>query len=46
MIYPVSGNIIKEHTVDQLVFSNTLKEWSTHNGIDIESFMVRKSRLP
>jgi murein DD-endopeptidase MepM/ murein hydrolase activator NlpD len=39
MIYPVSGNIIKEHTVDQLVFSNTLKEWSTHNGIDIESFI-------
>ena len=39
MIYPVSGTIIKEHTVDQLVFSNTLKEWTTHYGLDIESFI-------
>lgn len=35
MIYPVDGNIQKDHTVDELVYSNTLKEWTTHPGIDI-----------
>lgn len=34
---PVSGEIIKDFAVDSLVFSNTLMEWTTHNGIDIKA---------
>lgn len=37
MIYPVQGNILKKHAMDELVYSNTLKEWTTHPGIDIET---------
>ena len=37
MVYPVQGNILKEHTTDELVYSQTLKEWRTHPGIDIEA---------
>src|SRR5690606_22691878 len=37
MVYPVQGNILKEHTTDELVYSQTLKEWRTHSGIDIEA---------
>lgn len=36
-IMPVSGEIIKEYAKENLVYSDTLKEWVTHNGIDIES---------
>ena len=36
-IAPVSGEIIKDFSVDTLVYSNTLKEWTTHNGIDIKA---------
>lgn len=32
---PVSGKLIKEHSVDVQVFSQTLKEWRVHHGIDI-----------
>ena len=34
---PVSGEIIREFAVDSLVYSNTLEEWITHNGIDIKA---------
>lgn len=34
---PVEGEIIKEYAKDKLVYSNTLGEWVTHNGIDIKS---------
>ena len=37
MTYPVQGNILKEHTMDELIYSKTLKEWRTHPGIDIEA---------
>lgn len=37
MVYPVQGNVLKEHTMDELVYSKTLKEWRTHPGIDIEA---------
>ncbi|NLN40622.1 MAG: peptidoglycan DD-metalloendopeptidase family protein [Clostridiales bacterium] len=37
MVYPVQGNILKEHTMDELVYSKTLKEWRTHPGLDIEA---------
>ena len=32
---PVSGEIIREYAQDSLVYSATLDEWVTHNGIDI-----------
>lgn len=34
---PVMGEIIREYAVDSLVYSNTLDEWITHNGIDIKA---------
>jgi murein DD-endopeptidase MepM/ murein hydrolase activator NlpD len=36
-IKPVSGEIIKEFSKDNLIYSQTLKEWITHNGIDISA---------
>ena len=36
-IYPVDGEIIKEYSKDNLVFSETLQEWTTHNGLDIKA---------
>lgn len=36
-IKPVEGEIIREFASDKLVYSNTLREWITHNGIDIQS---------
>lgn len=32
---PVNGNIIKDFSIDKLVFFQTLNTWATHNGIDI-----------
>lgn len=34
-IIPVEGDILKEYAKDKLVYSATLDEWITHNGIDI-----------
>lgn len=34
---PVEGEISKEYAKDNLVYSNTLKEWVTHMGIDIKA---------
>lgn len=34
---PVDGEIIKEYAKDKLVYSETLKEWVTHSGIDIKA---------
>ena len=34
---PVDGEIIKEFAQDNLVYSDTLQEWVTHNGIDIKA---------
>ncbi len=34
---PVDGEIQKEYSVDKLVYSETLKEWITHTGIDIKA---------
>lgn len=39
MIYPVEGEVLRQYSMDELVYSNTLKEWTTHPGIDIESFL-------
>ena len=34
---PVEGTIKKGFAKDNLVYSDTLKEWTTHNGVDIEA---------
>ncbi len=34
---PVEGEIIKKFAKTNLVYSNTLREWVTHNGIDIKA---------
>ena len=34
---PVSGEIIKDFAMDNLIYSNTLEEWTTHLGIDIKA---------
>ena len=34
-IMPVEGEILREYAKDSLVYSTTLDEWITHNGIDI-----------
>lgn len=36
-IMPVEGDILREFAQDNLVYSATLDEWITHNGIDIAS---------
>ncbi len=36
-IKPVQGDISKEFAKDQLIYSNTLEEWTTHMGIDIKA---------
>ena len=36
-IYPVSGEIGLSHSPENLIFSKTLQEWTTHTGIDIQA---------
>lgn len=36
-IKPVEGEILREFAKDNLVYSETLKEWVTHYGIDIKA---------
>ncbi len=36
-VLPVEGDILKEYAKDNLVYSNTLEEWTTHLGIDIKA---------
>lgn len=36
-VAPVSGEIIKDFASDNLVYSKTLDEWTTHYGIDIRA---------
>lgn len=36
-VAPVSGEIIKDFARDTLIYSNTLEEWTIHNGIDIKA---------
>ncbi len=34
---PVDGEIVREYAKDNLIYSETLKEWTTHVGIDIKA---------
>ncbi|MBQ2931319.1 MAG: M23 family metallopeptidase [Clostridia bacterium] len=35
MDLPCKGGVIAECSIDELVYSETMKDWRTHNGIDI-----------
>ena len=35
--YPVKGEIIQNYAKEQLVYSQTLGEWITHDGVDIKA---------
>ena len=35
MEMPAAGDILRDYAMDQLVYSPTLKEWTTHSGVDI-----------
>lgn len=35
--WPVKGEILKAFSMDNLLFSSTLQEWTTHNGVDIKA---------
>jgi murein DD-endopeptidase MepM/ murein hydrolase activator NlpD len=35
MMLPLQGKIIMDYAKDNLVYSKTLEQWTTHNGIDI-----------
>ncbi len=39
-VKPVEGEIIKGYSKENLVYSETLKEWTTHTGIDIQAEMT------
>lgn len=34
---PVEGEIVREYAKDNLIYSATLDEWTTHSGIDIQA---------
>lgn len=34
---PLSGEVMKEFAKDSLIYSETLKEWTTHLGVDIKA---------
>lgn len=34
---PVEGEMMKEYAKDKLVYSETLKEWTQHTGVDIKA---------
>lgn len=37
LIWPVEGSILQEFSGDELIYNETLKDWRTHNGVDIAS---------
>jgi murein DD-endopeptidase MepM/ murein hydrolase activator NlpD len=37
LIYPVFGKTVLDYAKTELVYSNTLEEWTTHSGLDIAS---------
>ena len=34
---PVEGEVVRDFAVDNLIYSETLQEWTTHTGIDIKA---------
>lgn len=35
--YPVEGEILREFSMDELIYSETLDEWTVHQGLDIKA---------
>ncbi len=35
--YPVNGEVITPHTAETLIYSKTLGDWRTHDGVDIKA---------
>lgn len=35
--YPVEGEILRDYAMEELVYSETLDEWTVHQGIDIKA---------
>ena len=35
-MYPAGKNVMKEFSGDELVYSQTLKDWRVHDGVDFE----------
>ena len=35
--FPVEGEILRDYAMDELVFSETLDEWTVHQGMDIKA---------
>lgn len=35
--YPIEGEIVKEFAIENLIYSETLQEWTVHKGIDIKA---------
>lgn len=36
-IYPVDGEILRDFAMEELIFSETLDEWTVHQGLDIKA---------
>ena len=36
-LMPVEGEVVKHYGKDKLIYSDTLKEWTTHLGIDVKA---------
>ncbi len=37
VVYPVSGQLVAAFSADELSYSETLEDWRTHDGIDLEA---------
>ena len=35
--YPVEGEVLRDYAMDELIYSETLDEWTVHQGIDIKA---------
>lgn len=35
--YPIEGEILREFAIEELIYSETLDEWTVHQGIDIKA---------
>ena len=34
-VWPVSGEVVREHTLSALKYDDTMRDWRTHRGVDI-----------
>ena len=36
-IWPLAGNVVSQFSNEELVYSKTMADWRTHNGVDISA---------